>query len=138
VAKSYIKNPFLMLDGHDFSSLVKGVTVNQSKAELPVTASGDGGEKSIHGLAKDSFTLDLYQDADLSILDRVLFEHLDDEEAFVVEVAKAGSTISSSNPSWTGNCKVFNYTPLSGDVGTVHMASGVVLSVQGAITRSGT
>jgi len=69
MAKHYLKNPFVSVDGHDISVYVKSVEVDRKKDELDTTASGDGGHTQIPGLSKDSFTLNLYQDKDFSILD---------------------------------------------------------------------
>ena len=135
--KGYLKNPYVLVDGHDFSSLVKGVTPHRSKAKLPVTASGDNGDMAIHGLSTDSFSVDFYQDKDLSVLDRILSDLYEGESTFVVEITPAGSTVSESNPSLTANCKLFDYTPYGGQVGST-LESTVVFDVQGVATRAGT
>ena len=135
--KGYLKNPYVLVDGHDFSSYVKGVTPHRSKAKLPTTASGDNGEMAIHGLEANSFSVDFYQDKDLSVVDRILSDLYEAESTFVVEITAAGSTVSEANPSLTANCKLFDYTPFGGDVGSVLMSS-VVFDVQGVVTRAGT
>lgn len=133
----YINNPYLLLDGHDFSEYIESVEVGLSKDKLPTDASGDGGHTAMHGLSADSFVLNLYADKDYSILDRILYDHYSAETSFVVEVTSAGSIVSEANPSWTGTCKLFAYKPLSGKVGTEAMIP-VTLEVQGSITRAGT
>jgi len=55
----------------------------------------------------------------------------------VVEACEQGSVVSESNPSFTGNAKIYEHKPFSGDVGTLSMTP-IVLVVDGAITRSGT
>lgn len=137
MAKHYIKNPFVSADGHDISTYVKSVEVDRKKDELDTTASGDGGHTQIPGLSKDSFTLNLYQDKDFSVLDRILSDIYEAETAVVVEVCEQGSVVSESNPSFTGNAKLFEHKPIGGDVGAVSMVP-VVFVVDGAITRSGT
>lgn len=137
MAKHYIKNPFLMVDGQDLSSYVKSVEVDRKKDELDTTASGDDGHTQIPGLSKDTFTLNLYQDVDFSVLDRVLSDIYEAETAVVVEVCEQGSTVSETNPSFTGNAKLFEHKPISGDVGAVSMTP-VVFVVDGKISRSGT
>jgi hypothetical protein len=137
VAKHYIKNPYLLVDGHDFSTYVKSVEVDRKKDELDTSASGDGGHTQIPGLSKDSFTLNLYQDKDFSVLDRILSDIYEAETGVVVEVCEAGSTVSGANPSFTGNAKLFEHKPIGGDVGAVAMVP-VVFVVDGAISRSGT
>ncbi len=135
--KGYLKNPYVVLDGHDFSSLVKGVTPHFSKAKLPTTASGDSGDTAIHGLEASSYTVDFYQDKDLSVLDAVLHEIWEDERQVVLEITAAGSTINAANPSYTANVKLFDYTPFTGPVGTVYESS-CVFDVQGVTTRAAT
>jgi hypothetical protein len=137
MAKHYLKNPFVSVDGHDISVYVKSVEVDRKKDELDTTASGDGGHTQIPGLSKDSFTLNLYQDKDFSILDRILADIYEAETAVVVEACEQGSVVSESNPSFTGNAKIYEHKPFSGDVGTLSMTP-IVLVVDGAITRSGT
>jgi hypothetical protein len=133
----YLKNPSVHIDGHDFSGYVKSASVNRQKDELDTTASGDGAHSQIPGFSKDSFTFNFYQDKDMTILDAVLSNIYDAETAVVVEVTKSGSTISESNPSWTGNAKLYNYSPFQGDVGTVVMAPAT-FQCDGPIVRAGT
>lgn len=135
--KTYIKNPFVSVDGHDLSAYVKQATVTRQKDELDVTASGDGGHTQIPGLSKDQFVFDLYQDADMSVVNRIISDIYEGETAVVVECCQAGSVVSESNPSFTGNAKVYQDQPISSAVGAVAMQS-VTFAVDGAITRSGT
>lgn len=137
MAKTYLKNPTVTIDGHDFSSYVKSASVTRQKDELDVTASGDDAHASIPGLSKDTFTFNFYQDEDMSILDRVLANIYDAEVPVVVEVTKSGSTIGESNPSWQGNALLYNYSPFQGDVGTVVMAPATFVC-SGPIVRAGT
>jgi hypothetical protein len=137
MSKTYIKNPYFLLDGEDYSAQVKSVEVDRKKDELDTTASGDDGHTAIHGLSGDSFTLNLYQPADMSTLDAKLSDIYENELTVVCEVCEAGSVVSESNPSFSGNVKLFEHKPISGDVGTVLMTP-VVLKAQGSITRSGT
>lgn len=137
MAKHYINNPYLLVDGHDFSSYVETVEVDRTKPKLDVTASGDGGNVGIPGLPNDKFTLNLYQDKDFSVLDLYLSDIYEGEVAVVVEVCEAGSVVSESNPSFTGNAKLYEHKPISGKIGAVSMVP-VVFEVDGAITRSGT
>jgi hypothetical protein len=134
--KTYLKNPAVFVDGHDWSTYVKGCTVTRNKAQLDVTASGDGGTTDIHGLSKDTFAIDLYQDQDFSLVERVLSNLYEAESVFVVEVVPRGSTVASTNPSYIGNCKLYADV-VGGQVGAV-LESPVTFAVQGAITRSGT
>ena len=135
--KGYLKNPYVLVDGRDFSSLVKGVTPHRTKAKLPTTASGDSGDMAIHGLESSTISVDFYQDKDLSVLDRILSDLYEGELTFVVEVTPAGSTVSEANPSITANCKLFDYTPYGGQIGAT-LESSVVFDVQGTTTRAGT
>lgn len=134
---TFLKNPFVSIDGHDFSQYVKNVTINRQKDELDTTASGDNAHSQIPGLSKDSITLNMLQDADLSIVDRVLADIYEAGLAVVVECAMAGSTISEANPSFTANARLYNYVPFQGDVGTVVMMSPQFMC-DGPIVRSGT
>lgn len=135
--KGYLKNPYVSLDGHDISSYVKGANVKLAKDQLEVTASGDGAHTYIPGLEKSQFDLNLYQDVDFSVLDRILNDVYNNTSPVLLEITPAGSTISEANPSYSAEVYLMDYEPLPGDVGTVLMTK-VTLVANSVVTRAGT
>lgn len=128
-----IKDPFVEIDGVDYSRQVKSVAVTPNADKVDTTASGDGGHTSKHGLRADTIVLSLFQDADLAALDAALWAIFDGEETVEVNAGYRAQA-TPENPHWSGNCKLFTYSPLSGDVGSAVMVTPT-FEVQGKLER---
>lgn len=129
-----IRDPFVEIDGVDYSRQVKSVVVDPNADKNDTSASGDGGHTSSHGLRADKITLNLFQHTDLSTLDAAFWAIFDGEETVEVNVGYANVGPTPERPHWSANCKLFGYQPISGDVGTNAMLS-VSFEVQGKLER---
>ncbi|HSE46461.1 MAG TPA: hypothetical protein VLA89_14135 [Gemmatimonadales bacterium] len=118
MAKLVLRDCYIEVNGVDFSAHVSSVTINLSKDEIDTTNFGGDGRERAHGLKDDSFEVTFQQDFDAGSVDDVLYPLWDEETQFDVVVRPRGSSpVSSSNPSYSAECILLEYTPLAGDVG---------------------
>lgn len=134
-----LRNAWVKINGtNDISDHVSEVSVNMTAADVDVTAMGAGGHQRILGIRDDSFTLTAFSDFAANSLDAIMYPLFTASNnagsLFLVEVAANGSTISSTNPKYSGTVILTEYTPISGAVGDASTTS-LTLPVNGTITR---
>lgn len=132
MAKFVILDPWVELNGVDLSSFVSEVTVNMSRADVDLTASGDAGITRKPGLRDDSYEFTFRQDFDANSVDATIFALFDAGTEFEVRVAK---NAPPSATTFDGNCIITDYSPLAGAIGDAGNAT-LTLPVSGKIARS--
>ena len=98
-------------------------------------AGGNLGER-VHGLQDNSFTVTFQQDFEAASVDAVLYPLYDNETEFEVEVRPTSAAVSATNPSYTGDCILLEYSPLDGKVGDLSETKVKIPSQRTGITRS--
>lgn len=121
MASFHFNDAYVTLGGTDLSDHVRSVTLNMSYDELDDTAMGDSHRSRLAGLGDASITLEFNQDFAASEVDATIWSNLGSTAAIVV--AANGSTISSTNPSYTGTFLINEYPPLDGSVGDLATVS---------------
>jgi hypothetical protein len=133
-----LRNCWIRINNVDLSDHISEVTVNATAADVDVTAMGAGGHQRILGIRDDSFELTAFSDFAAGKVDATLWPlfvaNAGAGSLFLVEVAAEGSTITSTNPKYSGTCILTEYTPIAGAVGDASMTP-VTLPVNGTITR---
>lgn len=134
-----LKNCKVALDGVDFSTVVREVSVETSAAEVSTTAMGAGGEQRLAGIRDDKFTLTVYSDFSASGFHATYNAKFVAAGTIAVEVIANTATISATNPRFSGYCVPLTYAPISGAVGDAAMMQ-IELPVSGTIatTTAGT
>lgn len=134
-----LKNVKVGIDGVDFSTAVREVSVETTAAEVSTTAMGAGGEQRIAGIRDDRFTFTVYSDFAASGFHATFNAKFVAAGTLAIEVIANTSTISATNPRFSGYCIPLNYTPISGAVGDAAMMQ-IEVPVSGTIatTTSGT
>lgn len=128
-----IRNAVVKLDGTDVSSYVSSVSVDMAAADIDSTAMGAGGRQHMAGIRDDKFTLTAFSDFGASGLHSIVNAKFVAAGTLSVVVYPSGSTVSSSNPSFTGYCPLLTYSPVSGNVGDAATTT-LDLPVSGTIT----
>ena len=122
----------LKINNVDLSDHVTSVTLNQSFAELPVTAMGDSSEKFVKGLETATLTVSFLNDqAATSVLDTL-------SDAYGTTVAwkllqDKGTAVSATNKLFTGDILVNNLTPINGAVGDMS-TQDITFTVNSVVT----
>lgn len=133
-----IKDAFVEIDGVDLSCHVSSVEVELTKDE--VKADTMCGQATLHGLDTSMITVNFLQSFAAGEVDATLFPLFNDETEFTVKIRPHGGNpanpapVSTTNPQYNADCKLFSYSALSGGVGDASETS-VKFPVQGAITR---
>ena len=106
----------ISINSVDFSDSIAAVTMDIPSEEQDVTAFGGSGYRSrIGGLKDASITLDFHQDFGASSVDATLFPLLGANATVVV--TPTSNAVSATNPSYTGEFLVSQYTPYASTVG---------------------
>lgn len=106
----------ITINGTDFSDSIAAVSMDLTSEEQDVTAFGGSGYRSrIGGLKDASVTLDFHQDFGAAAIDATLFPLLG--AAATVVVKPTSGAVSATNPSYTGEFLVSQYTPYASTVG---------------------
>lgn len=136
MAKFYLKNCVVTVDGVDVSDHVTSVTVNLTKDEIETTNFSGGGRERMHGLKDDSFEVNFQQDFAASSIDELLFDLYNTEAEFPVVVRPTNAAVGAANPSFSGTCILLEYQPIAGDVGSLSETSVTFPSQRTGITRA--
>ena len=137
MAKYVVKGGTVTFGGNDVSDHIKSVDVKRSKAKIDSTGlNGNGAVDNTHGLSDESFEFEVMNDHDPGVLEEILSGFYDTEAEFEVVVRPFAGAASASNPEFScATSKLFDYDPISGNVGALS-TSKVMIQANGGITRS--
>jgi hypothetical protein len=110
------------------------VSLSTTRDAVETTAFGSTGARTrVAGLADNSVTLEFHQDFASGEVETTIYPLIGTSAAVVVK--PNGGTTGASNPSYTFNALVTEWTPVNGAVGELATAS-VTWPVDGAITKA--
>jgi len=133
-AKKVITNAYVLLNAVDLSKNVESVTLTWAKTDVPVTAMGDGGLMHLAGLEDNKIEVTFWQDHTVASVGPTLDAIFAAGTAVAFKIADAGTSISATNPSYSGSALALTYTPVSGKVGDGQQAP-LSLVVNGTIAQ---
>jgi len=134
MARIVLTNAFVTINAVNLSDHIASVTLSTTEDIVETTASGSSARTRIAGLLDNSITLEFHQDYAASNVEATIYPLIGAASTAVV-VKPNGSTTSSTNPSYTFNALVSEWTPLNGAIGELATAS-VTWSIDGAITKA--
>ena len=124
----------------DLTDHVTSITINRQFDELDVTAMGATGHAFIAGLESSTISIDFLNDDATGQVMQILNTLVGNVAPFkIVQTATAignltsTSTVSATNPLYTGSVLVNKLTPIAGKIGDVAVQS-LTFTVSGAIT----
>jgi len=134
-----LTNAFVSIDGTDFSDHVTSVTLTQNVDAVETTAMSSAGARTrVGGLKDNSVTLEFNQDFSASELEATInavgATWVGQNDITVIVKPDGGAT-SATNPSYTFDVLVSEWTPLNGAVGELATVS-VTWPVNGDITKA--
>jgi hypothetical protein len=121
------------INGQNLSTSLASVELPVEIDEQETTAFGSEWRTRIAGLKSGSITLEFHQDFAAGALDSILWPLLGTNATVVV--SPTSGTVTSSNPSYSGQFLVSQYTPYASTVGDLATVS-VTWSLTGALTRA--
>jgi hypothetical protein len=117
--------------GVDFSANLNSVELSQEADELETTAFGQTFRTRIGGLKTGSVTLNFMQDFGAGSVDATLNPLLGSIATVIIQSA---GTVSATQPKYTAECLVTQYSPFASSVGDIATLS-VTWPTSGTITR---
>jgi hypothetical protein len=121
------------INGQNLSTSLASVELPIEIDEQETTSFGSEWRTRIAGLKSGSITLEFHQDFASGALDSILWPLLGTNATVVV--SPTSGTVTSSNPSYSGQFLVTQYTPYASTVGDLATVS-VSWSLTGALTRA--
>lgn len=134
MARIVLTNAFVTINAVNLSDHISSVTLNTTEDIVETTAFGSSARTRVAGLLDNSITLEFHQDYAASSVEATIYPLIGAASTAVV-VKPNGSTTSSTNPSYTFNALVSEWTPLNGAIGELATAS-VTWSIDGVITKA--
>lgn len=129
-----LKDAYLTVNAVDLSDHVKQVTLNYSAESLEDTAMGATTKSRVAGLKDWSLEVEFYQDYAASEVDATLFP-LVGAAAFAIVLRPTSAAMGPTNPQFSGNVVLPEYSPVSGSVGELSTVS-VTFEADGDLTRA--
>ena len=121
------------INGTNFSTSLASVELPIEVETQDTTAFGATFRTSIAGLQTVSITLEFHQDFGVAAIDSVLYPLLGTNAT--VSVSPTAGTVSGTNPTFSGNFLVTQYSPFSSTIGDLATLS-VTWPLNGALTRA--
>jgi hypothetical protein len=123
----------ITINGAAFSTNLNSVELAQEADDLETTAFGQGWRTRIGGLRNATVTLNFMQDFGAASVDATLNPLLGSVATVVIKPTSAGP--SATNPTYTAECLVTQYSPFASSVGDIATLS-VTWPVSGTVTRA--
>jgi hypothetical protein len=134
MAKFVVQDPIVIINGGTVSANVAQATISLEADDVETTNfAGNGWRERVGGLKAGTVSLDFHQDFGAGGIDSVVYPLLGGTAAIGI-VPTAGTAISATNPKYTFNILVTEYSPLDSAVGDLATFS-VSWPITGAVTR---
>ena len=134
MARIVLTNAYITVNGVNLSDHIASVTLTTNTDVVETTAFGSTARTRISGLFDNSVALEFHQDYAASSVEATIYP-LVGAAATAVLVKPNGSTTSATNPAYSFNALVSEWTPLNGAVGELATAS-VTWNIDGAISKA--
>jgi hypothetical protein len=132
MAKFAATDYLVTINGGTVSTNLNSVELAQEADDLETTAFGQTFRTRIGGLKSGTVTLNFMQDFGAGAIDETLNDKLGTVATVVIQPTSA--SVSATNPSYTAECLVTQYSPFASSVGDIATLS-VTWPVTGEVTR---
>ncbi len=132
---SILKDVFLSLNSVDLSDQVMSIETPDNDEAVADTVMGDIARSNEVGLQNWSLAITFKQNYAAAKVDATLAAIRAGGVAVPIEYRPTTSAVSATNPKWTGNAILTDYTGIGGGVGDEHTATVSFISA-GALTRA--
>lgn len=116
--KFVLKDAFVSIDGVDLSDHFSSVTIEGTFDEVDLTGFGSNFKEMGKGLGDATVTLAAFQDMAAASVDATLWPLFESDDTFPVIVRATSAVVSATNPQYNLTGRLFNYSPIAGDIGS--------------------
>lgn len=117
MAKTILTDAHITVGGVDLSDHASSVEITTEYEDQDVTGFGSALREHKLGLGDGSITINFFQDFAASSVDATLYPLAGSNTATAIVVKPTSGAVSATNPSYTMQGILANYSPLSGSVG---------------------
>ena len=117
MGKFVFKDAHLEVDGVDLSNYVNQVAMDLPDDEVDLSGMGSKMKEYGKGLSDGTITVTFLQDFDLGKVDDTLWPLKISDTPFTVVVRPTSATKSTTNPEYSMDALLFNYSPVNGSLG---------------------
>lgn len=117
MGKFVFKDAHLEVDGVDLSNYVNQVAMDLPDDEVDLSGMGSKMKEYGKGLSDGTITVTFLQDFDLGKVDDTLWPLKISDTPFTVVVRPTSATKSTTNPEYSMEALLFNYSPVNGSLG---------------------
>ncbi len=132
MAKFAATDYLVTINGGTVSTNLNSVELTQEADDIETTAFGQSFRTRIGGLKSATLTLNFMQDFGAGAIDETLNPLLGTIATVVIR--PTSEAVSATNPNYSANCLVTQYSPFASSVGDLATLS-VTWPVTGAVTR---
>lgn len=128
-----ITNAVVTVGGVDLSSHVKKVTLTTSTGEVETTTFGNTAKRRMSSLKDSKISLDFLQSFDAAAVEATIAPLVGSTAAITVK--PQGSTTAGTNPAYSFNALISEWSPLDASVGEL-AAANVTWPIDGTIAKA--
>ena len=134
MARIVLTDASVTVNSVDLSTYIASVTLNSTHEVVDTTGfSTTGARTRVAGLEDNSITLEFHQDFASGAVEATIYPLIGTTTSIVVK--STSDAVSATNPSYTCDALISEWTPVSGTVGELATAS-VTWPVSGAIAKA--
>lgn len=133
MSRIVLNNPYITINSVDLTSRIAQVAIDMSFDEVETTAFGDTARTRVAGLGDHSFSASFHQTFSTSGVEQTIYPLLGTTTQVVVKAVN--TTTTTTNPTYTFNVLVTEWSPVSGAVGEL-LTADVTWPVSGAVTKA--
>ena len=133
MARLVFTNPSITINSVDLTDRIAQVSIDMSFAEVETTAFGDSAVTRVAGLGDHSVSLSFHQDFAGTETEATIYPLLGTTTAIVVK--PVNTTTSTTNPSYSFNALVTEWSPISGAVGDL-LTADVTWPISGLVNKT--
>ena len=132
MAKLVLTDAKVVINSVNLSDHITNITLDSKTDVIETTGFSQTSKNRVSGLTDNTVTLDFVQDFASSSVEATIYPLVGTVVAITV-APTSGADVITSNPTYSFNALVSDWTPLKGAVGQLSTAS-VTWSISGAIT----
>ena len=133
MAKLVLTDVKVVINSVNLSDHITNITLDSKTDVIETTGFSQTSKNRVSGLTDNTVTLDFVQDFASSSVEATIYPLVGTVVAITV-APTSGADVITSNPTYSFNALVSDWTPLKGAVGQLSTAS-VTWSISGAITK---
>lgn len=123
MAKQILRNAVITVNGVNLSDHASAVTINTEFDDVDLTSFGATLREHAKGIGDGSIEIEWFQDFAAASVDATLWPIAQGSTAVPVTVKADNAAVSPTNPLFTMQGLLMNYSPLAGSVGEASTTS---------------